>query len=625
VRKLRLAAVLAAALACVCLCCSQALAGTLTLTVLPGVNFPTKQFVLTSSAPLAIPLKQIEVSENGQPVHLGSVQPASAVGRSHFATMLLIDTSGSMNGAPLQAALSAARGFIAARNAEEPVGIIFFSSTPVVASGLTADGAQLTAALGTTPPLGSGTHIFDVASQALRMLRNASITAGTLIVISDGADSGSHLSQQTVASQALDQGVHIYTIGVKDASFDGSTLSSLASSTGGSYVQVGSQGLPPLLSQLGQQVSNQYVIRYQSTAALGSVATVAATVPGSGSAQAEYQAPTTPNLPTKFAASSSSSFFTSGAGAMTVSIIGAMLVGLGVLAVTRRRAEVGSRVGGFVMPAPPSARQKQQTLVERALGDRTRGRGTSREWLAGVLEELDIARITIPPGQLLLFTLLGSVLVGWALVLSTGSAVGALPALMVPFLTYVLIRSKADRERRAFEEQLPDNLQVVASAMRAGQTFPGALGVVVADAPEPSRRELRGALTDEQLGFPLADALGKVATRMRSIDFEHVAFVASLQRETGGNTAEVIDLVTETIRQRLEIRRLVRALTAQGRLAGVILTVLPPSLLILISTIAPTYEHPLFHTGAGQIALVAASIMVIAAAVIINKIVTVEV
>ena len=84
--------------------------------------------------------------------------------------------------------------------------------------------------------------------------------------------------------------------------------------------------------------------------------------------------------------------------------------------------------------------------------------------------------------------------------------------------------------------------------MRSGQTFVGALTAVLEDAPEPSQRELRRAVMDEQLGIPLTDALGQVTERMKSEDFQHVAIVASLQRETGGNTAEVIDLVAETVR-----------------------------------------------------------------------------
>jgi tight adherence protein B len=290
-----------------------------------------------------------------------------------------------------------------------------------------------------------------------------------------------------------------------------------------------------------------------------------------------------------------------------------------------RREEVGARVvGGFVSPPPQTESQRQQTLVQRALGDRTKQRAEG-EMMQAILEELEIGKVTLPLPQLVMFTVIGAVLVGWIVILSTKSDLAGLLGLMVPLAAVVAVRTMAGRQRRAFEEQLPDNLQIVASAMRAGQTFVGALGVVVSDAPEPSRTELRRALTDEQLGFPLGDALGNVARRMKSLDFEHVAFVATLQRETGGNTAEVVDLVTETIRDRIELKRMVRALTAQGRLAGGILSALPAALLLFLSVIASNYVHPLFHSKVGAIVLGAGVVLTVSGGLIIRKIVDVEV
>jgi tight adherence protein B len=112
---------------------------------------------------------------------------------------------------------------------------------------------------------------------------------------------------------------------------------------------------------------------------------------------------------------------------------------------------------------------------------------------------------------------------------------------------------------------------------------------------------------------------------MKSIDFEQVTLVATLQRDTGGNTAEVIDLVADTIRDRLDLRRMVRALTAQGRLAGAMLSGLPVVLLIAISLINPSYVHPLFHAAAGIIALACAAMMISGGYLIIRRIVNIEI
>ena len=195
----------------------------------------------------------------------------------------------------------------------------------------------------------------------------------------------------------------------------------------------------------------------------------------------------------------------------------------------------------------------------------------------------------------------------------------------IPFVVRMWIRRKVDRKRRQFGEQLPDNLQVLASALRAGHSFIGALSVVVDDAPEPSRSEFRRVVADEQLGVPLEDALHVVVERMESRELEQVALVGALQRQTGGNTAEVLDRVTETIRERFELRRTVRTLTAQGRLSRWVVSLLPLFLLLVISLLNPGYMHPLFATTAGRIALVFAAVMVVAGSVVIKRIINIKV
>ena len=106
---------------------------------------------------------------------------------------------------------------------------------------------------------------------------------------------------------------------------------------------------------------------------------------------------------------------------------------------------------------------------------------------------------------------------------------------------------------------------MLASALRAGHSLANAMGVVADEAPEPSKREFRRVVTDEQLGIPLDEALEVTAKRMQNPDMDQVAILALVQREAGGNTAEVLDQVTMNIRARMDIRRLVRVLTDAGQ------------------------------------------------------------
>ncbi len=311
--------------------------------------------------------------------------------------------------------------------------------------------------------------------------------------------------------------------------------------------------------------------------------------------------------------------------AIVVSVAGGSLIGVAVMMLTGRRVSVAKRISGYVTPAASAATDPGRSLIERALGDKQARQIARSPFITRLRTELEVADLSFGPEQGLALVALVTVLVGWLLLTSTNSLIAAVLALFVPVLGNALLKMLAGRQRRLFAEQLPDNLAVIASAMRAGNTFVGALRAVLDDAPEPSRRELRRAVTDEQLGTPLAEALNRVTERMRSEDFQHIAIVAALQRETGGNTAEVIDLVANTVRERIEIRRMVRGLTAQGRLSGGVLSLMPVGLLIMVSLINPTYVHPLFHTTTGVIGLGMGIGLVIMGGLVIRKIIDIKV
>jgi tight adherence protein B len=166
---------------------------------------------------------------------------------------------------------------------------------------------------------------------------------------------------------------------------------------------------------------------------------------------------------------------------------------------------------------------------------------------------------------------------------------------------------------------------VLASALRVGQSFIGALTVVVENAHEPSKSELQRVLTDEQLGVPVEEAIRRVATRMASRDLEQVALLAELQRTAGGNAAEVLDTVVETLRERADLRRLVQTLTAQGRLARWILSALPIAAGLALAAIQPTAILPMVQSGIGQIGLVVAALLVATGSFVIQKIVDIKV
>jgi tight adherence protein B len=218
-------------------------------------------------------------------------------------------------------------------------------------------------------------------------------------------------------------------------------------------------------------------------------------------------------------------------------------------------------------------------------------------------------------------TALGTLLVVVLIAVVSGRPALGLIGLLTPVAVREFVRARARKQRTLFADQLADNLQVVASALRAGHGLVGGFNSTVDDAPEPSRSELRRVLSDEQLGTPIETAMEIAITRMDNVDLEQVALVASVQRQTGGNAAEVLDRVVDSIRERMALRRLVRTLTAQGRLSGVVVSALPVFLLVAVSLLSPSFMSPLYHTTAGNVVLGLAAALIVAGWLCIRRIV----
>jgi tight adherence protein B len=248
---------------------------------------------------------------------------------------------------------------------------------------------------------------------------------------------------------------------------------------------------------------------------------------------------------------------------------------------------------------------------------------SSKLWTRFV-EDVDVAQLRSSPDRIAaLAVAVAGCLAGAGIALGSPALVLVVPA--APLVARLVVSSRASAQRREFEAQLADNLQIVASAMRAGHSFIGALAVAVEDAAEPARRELQRAVTDERLGVSLEEALNRVALRMRNDEIRYVGMVANLQRETGGNTADVLARVTETIRERAELRRLVRTLTAQGRLGGIIVSALPVGVALFYATTRPGYFDPLTGSAGGRLLMALAALMLLAGWLVIRKIVDIKV
>lgn len=592
-----------------------------------GGPFPARSYALTLPAPRALDAGAVRVTENGRPVESLTVLAPGGASAYRFGVVLAIDASRSMRGRPLKAAVTAARTFVRHRNPAQPVAVVTFAGATRVEQPFTNDGAAIDRALARIGSERGRTHLVDAVGEAIKLVDDAGIRSGSLVLLSDGGDHGSVATRESVTEAASAAHVRIFAIGLASRDDDFGTLNLLAAGTQGEFSSAASiRDLTRIYDRLGSRLASQYVVRYRSTASPHERVVVEVGVRGlAGTATAEYVAPALRSIrQAPFRRSPGSAVWRSPLTLGLASLVAALLIGSALWLLLRPRGiSTRARMAAYVDPPPESDPRSEGDLKGRVLvgAERTLD-GTA--WGVRFKDRLDIARVTVPPMQLVAWVAAGTLAL-LLLLTAIGGPLLAVLALAVPLIAAAVLARRVRAQRDLFRDQLPDNLQIIASAMRAGHSLSGALGVVMDDAPEPTRRELSRVIADERLGVPLDEALQVVVVRMASKDFAQVALVAALQRETGGNTAEVLDRVTDTVRERLALQRMIKTLTAQGRMSRWVVSALPVALLAIITAINPEYMQPLYVTPIGRCLLVVAGMMVIAGSLIIKRLVDIKV
>jgi len=227
----------------------------------------------------------------------------------------------------------------------------------------------------------------------------------------------------------------------------------------------------------------------------------------------------------------------------------------------------------------------------------------------GLLDVLDtaLAQANIPlrPGEAIAAMLGLSVVFGVLVGIWTQSLLGALiGAALSLAVGAMLVQTIAGRERKKFETQLPDTLNLISTSLRAGYSLLQAVEAVGAEAPQPTAREFGRAMSETRLGRSPVDALKDVADRMQSVDFDWAVLAISIQREVGGNLAEVLQTAAETMMQRNRLRREMHALTAEGRISALVLGGLPFFIFAFLFVTRREYIQPMLESTVGLMVLI---------------------
>jgi tight adherence protein B len=216
---------------------------------------------------------------------------------------------------------------------------------------------------------------------------------------------------------------------------------------------------------------------------------------------------------------------------------------------------------------------------------------------------------------------------GAALALFTGLKAFFVPLVAItlgsmPFLWLVF---KRKRRLRKFQAQIPDALELIARALRAGHSLASGFSLVSHEMTEPIAKEFARVFEEQNLGIPMDEALQDLTERVPNLDLKFFATAVVLQRQTGGDLAEILDKIGELVRERFRIWGQVQALTGEGRLSGIVLLALPPFLFVAVYKLNPDYVMLLFTDDLGKKMLIGGAIMQLLGALVIKKIVNIKV
>lgn len=187
-----------------------------------------------------------------------------------------------------------------------------------------------------------------------------------------------------------------------------------------------------------------------------------------------------------------------------------------------------------------------------------------------------------------------------------------------------LLGMRIRRRRKKFTNQLGDMLTMVANALRAGFSFMQAFELIAREMDAPMGREVQLVVNEVNLGNTLESALDNMQRRVASPDFELVVTAVLIQRQVGGDLASILDTISETIAERVRMRREVMTLTAQGRASALVVACIPIGLALAISVLNPNYLRPLIETDLGRMFVVAAIVLELVGFIIIRRIVNIQ-
>lgn len=562
--------------------------------------------------------------------------------------VLVIDSSGSMQGGPIDAAKAAAQAFVDQKRPEDQIALITFADTVTVLSGFTSNKTELTNRIASITATGE-TAYNDAVIKAIELFNGADPNLlQNAIILTDGEDTVSSATIEDALAAVSASGVKVFGVALESPDFNPDPVEQVATAGNGLFLSTPDpQLLGSLYTQIGQEINNILVARFispistpgdvQFAAAYGDTglsSEVGFAVSGyATTTTAAPQATTTVTFPEPATIVVQNRLLLD---ANTLILTGAVGLGLTlflfiVILFGREEEEGGGRFAKRLEAyGRRSATEAKKPFLQRlpfiskfseAAEEEVRRRGL----LSGLNSALQQANIPMSPGEAVI-ALFGAAAVGAFIIgIFNGLIVGLVVFVILLLLFYFLINFAGGREKRKFEKQLPDTLTLLATSLRAGYSLLQAVEAVASEAPDPTAREFGRAMVEARLGRSVGDSLGGIVERTQSQDFEWAVMAIEIQREVGGNLAEVLSTVANTMLQRNRLRGEIRALTAEGRLSAIVLGALPFVMFLFLWLTNREYLQPLLDETFGQIAIGVGLLLIAAGIFWLKKIVDIDV